>query len=290
MCSIENCDKPVHSKGLCQNHYRQAARAERGLKKPGPKPDPSKPRSRHGEARKNEGNGYFILEVGSTCKKGHTLGEDDIFYRRDKDRIKRTCRICYTEAYLRRTGQESMGVANANKTHCANGHAFSEENTAILADGSRRCRECNRIRAKEYWVRKYGEPGPHYQTLKTHCPQGHEYTEENTYRNSASRQCKTCIRERNLLRDFGITIAQYEEMLEAQGGVCWACKTAPTKKSLAVDHNHTTGAIRGLLCHPCNVALGLLREDRVIIASLVEYLDFYDALEETAQEEENNEA
>jgi hypothetical protein len=54
---------------------------------------------------------------------------------------------------------------------------------------------------------------------------------------------------------YGITLEQYAEILEAQGGVCLLCQKPPTEKRLAVDHNHETGLVRGLLHRTCNATL-----------------------------------
>lgn len=61
-------------------------------------------------------------------------------------------------------------------------------------------------------------------------------------------------REGHLLRRYGITLAQYLELLESQGGGCYVCaKTeAEEGKALAVDHDHATGEVRGILCQYCN--------------------------------------
>jgi hypothetical protein len=62
-------------------------------------------------------------------------------------------------------------------------------------------------------------------------------------------------------------------MLLAQNGVCAACfKTCSIKKNLAVDHDHKTGKVRGLLCQNCNVALGHARENPDVLRRLAEYL------------------
>lgn len=55
-----------------------------------------------------------------------------------------------------------------------------------------------------------------------------------------------------LMRDFGITVEQYDKMLELQGGVCVFCKRPPKKLRLAVEHCHDTGRVRGLACYQCN--------------------------------------
>lgn len=61
-------------------------------------------------------------------------------------------------------------------------------------------------------------------------------------------------REYHLRRKFGITESQYDELLRKQEGCCGVCKRLATsfRKRLAVDHDHATGHIRGLLCFVCN--------------------------------------
>lgn len=76
----------------------------------------------------------------------------------------------------------------------------------------------------------------------------------------------------NLERSFGLSVEQYEEMLKAQGGVCAICRSRPDKKRLGVGHCHRTGAVRGLLCHSCNVGLGLFKDSAAVLASATTYL------------------
>lgn len=63
-------------------------------------------------------------------------------------------------------------------------------------------------------------------------------------------------------------------MLEQQNGRCAICYgiADPSGKRLCVDHDHETGKIRGLLCGPCNWAVGLVKEDVVIARRLIRYL------------------
>lgn len=79
---------------------------------------------------------------------------------------------------------------------------------------------------------------------------------------------KTNRRRRNshYIRKYGITLAQYEMMLEAQDGRCAICSIHEDDlegriELLVVDHCHETDAVRDLLCDPCNKVLGLFKED-----------------------------
>lgn len=76
------------------------------------------------------------------------------------------------------------------------------------------------------------------------------------------------------LRSFGITQEEYEALREEQQGRCAICLNAPSGRftALAVDHNHETGRIRGLLCNNCNRALGLLGDTLDNVARAANYL------------------
>lgn len=87
-------------------------------------------------------------------------------------------------------------------------------------------------------------------------------------------------REERLKREFGITLVVYQQMFNEQNGCCKICYKPETRSvaksgkinDLAVDHCHTTGKIRGLLCGKCNTAIGLLNEDENILNNCIEYL------------------
>lgn len=80
-------------------------------------------------------------------------------------------------------------------------------------------------------------------------------------------------RDRSLQKKFGITLAQYEAMLQSQGGVCAICGRPPKNKALAVDHDHLTGRVRGLLCFLCNkFIVGMIERNRIDLAKVAAYL------------------
>jgi hypothetical protein len=68
-------------------------------------------------------------------------------------------------------------------------------------------------------------------------------------------------RTHDLKRKYGISASDYNAMHEAQGGKCLICGSAGGKRRLAVDHCHSTGVVRGLLCNPCNQGLGYFKDD-----------------------------
>ena len=108
-----------------------------------------------------------------------------------------------------------------------------------------------------------------------------------------SQYCKECqklyrrnpvhrakMRRYNLNYIHGITLEEYGEIYRRQGGVCAICSKPETSmtnlskglKQLAVDHNHKTQKIRGLLCTRCNTALGCLSENEDTVLNLLSYI------------------
>lgn len=83
------------------------------------------------------------------------------------------------------------------------------------------------------------------------------------------------------LRKYGLTPSEYDQMLNEQGGVCALCDKPETclgnngeVKMLAVDHDHDTGDVRGLLCNNCNRAIGLFGDDPELLLKAVAYLKY----------------
>lgn len=122
--------------------------------------------------------------------------------------------------------------------------------------GRRQCRPCRnreRLEAKrrdpEKWKRQSAE----------------EYQ-----RNERNR------RDRDLRRKYGITIEDYDRMLAEQNGLCAVCRVVDHGRGpgtrLNVDHCHTSGAVRGLLCAACNKGLGNFRDEPAIMTRAIAYL------------------
>lgn len=82
-----------------------------------------------------------------------------------------------------------------------------------------------------------------------------------------------CRRKSMLKRRYGVTLEQYDRMLEEQNGVCAIC--GGVNKGgwrLAVDHDHDTGKVRGLLCQNCNRRVGELENNPTLFRSTINYL------------------
>lgn len=87
-------------------------------------------------------------------------------------------------------------------------------------------------------------------------------------------------RDQRRQMSYGVTPEQYAVMLEQQQGVCAICRKPETFRQpktgpiapLAVDHDHETGKVRGLLCHACNVGISRFNDDPAILAAAASYL------------------
>lgn len=79
----------------------------------------------------------------------------------------------------------------------------------------------------------------------------------------------------------GISVEQYVEALQSQGRLCLVCGSGPGKKSLHIDHDHSCcpdvkacgKCFRGLICHACNVILGLAKDEPKRLQLLIKYLE-----------------
>jgi hypothetical protein len=102
-------------------------------------------------------------------------------------------------------------------------------------------------------------------------------------------KCKKCVTQQSiesyrrnpntkrrytLMRQYGITLEDFEAMKESQKGCCAICNK-PFKNSVdtCIDHCHNTGKVRGLLCNHCNRAIGLFKESQESMQNAITYLN-----------------
>lgn len=84
---------------------------------------------------------------------------------------------------------------------------------------------------------------------------------------------REAYRDKWLRRTWGISLAEFTALLDGQDGRCAICGTKnPGKKGFAIDHDHSTGRIRGVLCRGCNTGIGLLGESVDTMISAIEYI------------------
>src|ERR1017187_6328504 len=97
---------------------------------------------------------------------------------------------------------------------------------------------------------------------------------QRTFRNKHPARAAEIQRHSQRLHKYGLTKLQFEEMLAMQEGACAACGSLPpgTTHGWSVDHSHSTGKVRGLLCMTCNLSLGVI-ENLPRMAFLTAYLE-----------------
>lgn len=125
------------------------------------------------------------------------------------------------------------------------------------------CSECGRTRARK-WTRD---------NPKRNLERYQNWAQENRERaNEISRnyRAKPEYRYLTLARRYGETPEFYQRMEAKQEGLCLTCgeKSDP----LVVDHCHTTGKVRGMLCRKCNACLGLVGDDPEVLENMIAYL------------------
>lgn len=111
------------------------------------------------------------------------------------------------------------------------------------------------------------------------------FGKNNQRKDGLNSSCKKCRREYEnakyarvakcrLVKKYGITHAQREELFKLQGGRCKICGVheRDTRRALSVDHCHKTLQVRGLLCDSCNRGLGFLQDDPELLRNALRYL------------------
>ena len=130
------------------------------------------------------------------------------------------------------------------------------------------CTKCSTTKPiTEYWKNKSSKDG-----LQGWCKPCWQVVTNSKLKGVDREKYLRMRRSGHLKRKYGVTADEYDSMLLKQGGVCAICKNKPDIKHMAVDHNHETGAVRGILCENCNRAIGLLYDNKAYLQSAIDYL------------------
>lgn len=145
----------------------------------------------------------------------------------------------------------------------------------------RRCYKCGIEKDLSAFPKHKGKPENRGYKCKLCCVESsRKYREENA--DELKERRKPFLEkyiENKYKRLYGITLEQYQEMYEAQNGLCAICGQPETCKTntgkianLSIDHDHDTGEVRGLLCRNCNHGLGCFKDNKESLRNAITYL------------------
>lgn len=169
-------------------------------------------------------------------------------------------------AYLE-TGRKKCSLCNEEKSNSE----FYKKGGKNSKKGHlrSRCKECmhlskkdkenleeNRIKYREDKKKRTSE----YRKRQLHLMKNYQKTDE----------YKLIQRDRMLKHKYGISLEEYDNMVKDQNGKCYICGI--DYKSLCVDHDHKTGKVRKLLCDPCNITLGTVKEKVSTLEKMIDYI------------------
>ena len=140
------------------------------------------------------------------------------------------------------------------------------------------CKTCQGVLSKA-WSKKHYAEDPKEAIKKSRewrlaNPDKYRDTKKRYSKNNAEK-IRVEKRNRNLKSKYGITSQEFDDMAKAQGGCCAICRQPPSGRwrRLVVDHCHSSGRVRGLLCNQCNRALGFLGDDQETLDRAASYLN-----------------
>lgn len=181
---------------------------------------------------------------------------------------------CGQKTPIAMRNRKDKGWIKGEPLKYVNGHNSKYRHAPEVPFGSKWCGRCRKIKSIDEFFKSKGA----YNGLQGHCKDC--IREEQREWRAKNRMRSRYYSQRLRLREkYGVTYEFYEELLEKHSHKCAICGQPETRESngvpilMAVDHDHRTGEIRGILCNNCNRALGLLKDDTEVLRKAIEYLE-----------------
>jgi len=280
ICSVNECDREAKALGYCPKHYERFKRHGDTAERPRRVRESCKVEDCD---RKASGLGFCNLHYVRFKKTGSTAGKA------------REPKVCTVEGCGKK--HTGLGFCDTHRsrfhkygTPTPEGVKFPSAHGEYLSDGiTKTCSTCFVEKPVAEFSKQSVRPDGLNVTCKLCLKARHDIRYKDPVKRQRIRDAGARWRKRNpdadaekrLKRVFGITLAEYNELFEAQGGVCALCKKSESTKRmkkgegrerLAVDHCHDTGRVRGLLCFKCNTAIGALGDTEEAAQNVVDYL------------------
>jgi hypothetical protein len=259
-CSIPDCDELVHAKGLCTKHYYRELRTGSTEGRP----------AEYQPKACAVGNCQNMAVARDMCQKHYMRWQRHahVLETQPADWGSREKHPLYTtwNSLLRYNRANTCErwydlwqfVADIGNSRPSIGHLLKRKDDALPFSAT-----------NFYWL------APSVSSLDDDAKARH-----NDYRRAWYAANADKVQDAEMQKRYGIGFDDYKRMFEAQDGKCAICRCEEarvdhrTKKisRMAVDHDHTTGAVRGLLCHHCNVSLGGFKDDPNRLEAALAYL------------------
>jgi len=218
------------------------------------------------------------------CTKCNQIKELDKFYKnsKSKDGLTRHCMECTrikVSIYVALPFDPVPEVKVCTACKIAKSSIEFGKNKGGKDGRMSYCKNCQKIRAIKYANLPFDTVPPI--KICKRCEIGktpNEFRKSKAGKDGLNRICRDCARSEILEINYGISLEEYNKILEIQNGLCKICLQPETSVirgkliSLAVDHCHKTKLVRGLLCAKCNTAIGSFRDNLEFLRSAIRYL------------------
>lgn len=128
------------------------------------------------------------------------------------------------------------------------------------------CKVCSRTRGLNYYYSNSDKFSERYKKMTSEQKIKRKVSSKIWYESNSDK-----VKANHYKKKFGISLEEYNEMYSSQGGVCAICSLKEDKQ-LAVDHDHITGKVRGLLCFRCNSSIGKFEDSSELLRKAANYL------------------
>jgi hypothetical protein len=227
------------------------------------------------------------MDIFKTCSKCHVKKISSYFCKdiKSKDGFLSNCRECQAkvkiEFHKRNKAREIIDIPNVKLCPGCNiekpsiGFNKAKRNKDGLADCCKDCGSYRNKRCREENSAREVIIIPEFKRCNM-CKitlSGSLFSKAKRNKSGLSDYCKKCNSVRHKKLSYGISLEQFNYMLDLQGTVCAICKTLPKNKGLQVDHDHLTANVRGLLCGTCNRSLGFFKDNPFLLNNAKRYLN-----------------